>query len=634
MERRLAAILAADVVGYSRLVGADEEGTLARIRALRLEVVEPHLARHHGRMVKLMGDGALVEFASVIDAVSCAVEIQKIMAQRAAGQAEQDRIVYRMGINVGDVVVEGDDILGDGVNIAARLEGLAEPGGICISGKVYDEVHSRLDFAYDDLGKQRVKNIEEPVRVYAIRVGAEVGVKGRAVGGAGAAGRSRRRKSPKVPLMAAAAAVILIGAGVTAWLRPWEAPVAPEVAVPAQLPMLSDDRPSLAVLPFDNLSGDPEQEYFVDGMTEDLITDLSQVSGLLVIARNSVFVYKGKAVNVQQIGRELGVKYVLEGSVRRAGNRVRINAQLVSAIDGTHIWAERFDREITDVFALQDAVTRKIVTALAVRLTQGEEQRLSRGGEISPEAYDMLLRGLERLRRYTPEDNRLSRDYFERALALDPNFARAHADLAFSHSMDLLSGWTASPEESLLLAKKHGDFALELDPNLREVHFALGSVYLRERRFEEAIESSLRAIKIDPNYADAYVQMAWFQMYAGRAGDGLELIEKAMRLNPHSSFFYSAVLGQIHFHLKRFPEAAVAFEAAVNRNPQFPIAHQFLAATYAHLGRIEDAEWEAEELLTLLPDFTLSAERARAPYKRQEDLDLYIDGLRKAGLPE
>ncbi len=628
MERRLAAILAADVVGFGRLVGQDEEGTLARLRATRLELIEPRLARHHGRMVKLMGDGALVEFASVVDAVSFAVDIQQAIAQRAADQAEGDRILYRIGINVGDIVVEGDDILGDGVNIAARLEGLAKPGGICVSGKVYDEVRGKLDIAYDDLGKQRLKNIAEPVRVYAIRAGTGAGV------GAGASySAPARRKMQMGRLVAATAAAILIGAGLAVWLRPWEAEVAP-VATPVQLPALSDDRPSLAVLPFDNLSNDPEQEYFVDGMTEDLITDLSQVSGLLVIARNSVFVYKGKAVNIQQIGRELGVKYVLEGSVRRAGNRVRINAQLVNAIDGTHIWAERFDREITDVFALQDAITRKIVTALAVRLTQGEEGRLNRGGEVSPEAYDMLLRGLERLRRYTPEDNRLSRDYFERALALDPNFARAHADLAFSHSMDLLSGWTALPEESLQLARKHAKFALELDPNLREVHFAMGSVYLRERRFDEAIESSLRAIKIDPNYADAYVQMAWFQMYAGRAGDGLELVEKAMRLNPHYSFFYSTVRGLIALHLGRFEEAATAFEAAVNRNPQFPIAHQLLAATYAHLGRIEDAEWEAGELLTLLPDFTISAERARAPYKREEDLDRYIEGLHEAGLPE
>ncbi len=627
MERRLAAILAADVVGYSRLVGEDEEGTLARLKATRVDVIEPRLARHHGRLVKLMGDGALVEFASVVDAVACAVDIQEAVNQRAAGQAERDRILYRIGINIGDVVVEGDDILGDGVNIAARLEGLAEPGGICVSGKVYDEVRTKLDFTYDDLGKQRLKNIREPVRIYAIRAGAGAGAGGTAYAA------PARRKSPAQALVAAAAAVILIGVGLIVWLRPWEAGVAP-VAAPAQLPVLSDDRPSLAVLPFENLSGDPEQEYFVDGMTEDLITDLSQVSGLLVIARNSVFTYKGRAVNVQQIGRELGVKYVLEGSVRRAGNRVRINAQLVRTLDGTHIWAERFDREITDVFALQDAVTRKLVTALAITLTQGEEQRLSRSGEVSPEAYDMLLRGLERLRRYTPEDNRLSRDYFERALALDPNFARAHADLAFSYSMELLSGWTAAPEESLLLAKKHADFALELDPGLREVHFAMASVYLKERRFEEAIESSLRAIKIDPNYADAYVQMAWLQMYAGRAAEGIELVEQAMRLNPHYSFFYSTVHGLIALHLERLEEAAASFEAAVNRNPQFPMAHQLLAATYAHLGRIEDAEWEAGELLTLLPDFTLSAERARAPYKRQEDLEFYIEGLRKAGLPE
>jgi len=628
MERRLAAILAADVVGFSRLVGEDEEGTLARLKATRMEVIEPRLARHHGRMVKLMGDGALVEFASVVDAVSCAVDIQQAITQRAAGQAERDRILYRIGINVGDIVVEGDDILGDGVNIAARLEGLAEPGGICISGKVYDEVRTKLDFAYEDLGKQRLKNIEEPVRVYAIRTEGD---------DAGVYSAPPRRRSPALPLAVAAAAAILIGVGLTVWLRPWQAEVsriAAPAATSAQFPVLSGDRPSLAVLPFDNLSNDPEQEYFVDGMTEDLITDLSQISGLLVIARNSVFVYKGRAVNVQQIGRELGVNYVLEGSVRRAGNRVRINAKLVSAADGTHIWAERFDREITDVFALQDAVTRKIVTALAVRLTQGEDMRLSRGGEVSPDAYDTLLRGLARLRRFTPEDNRQSRDFFERALALDPNFARAHADLAFSYSTDLSSGWIASPEETLLLAKKHAKIALELDPGMREVYFSMGSVYLRERRFDEAIESALRAIKIDPNYADAYGQIAWVLMYAGRAGEGLELIEQAMRLNPHYPFFYSTVLGQIYFHLQRFPEAAEAFEAVVNRNPEFSNGRQLLAATYGHLGRIEDAEWEAGELLTLLPNFTISAERARAPYKRAEDLELYIEGLRKAGLPE
>ncbi|MHA1153576.1 MAG: adenylate/guanylate cyclase domain-containing protein [Alphaproteobacteria bacterium] len=628
MERRLAAILAADVVGFSRLVGEDEEGTLARLKATRMEVIEPRLARHHGRMVKLMGDGALVEFASVVDAVSCAVDIQQAITQRAADQAERDRILYRIGINVGDIVVEGDDILGDGVNIAARLEGLAEPGGICISGKVYDEVRTKLDFAYEDLGKQRLKNIEEPVRVYAIRTEGD---------DAGVYSAPPRRGSPALPLAVAAAAAILIGVGLTVWLRPWQAEVsriAAPAATSAQFPVLSGDRPSLAVLPFDNLSNDPEQEYFVDGMTEDLITDLSQISGLLVIARNSVFVYKGRAVNVQQVGRELGVKYVLEGSVRRAGNRVRINAQLVSTADGTHVWAERFDREITEVFALQDAVSRKIVTALAVRLTQGEDMRLSRGGEVSPDAYDTLLRGLARLRRFTPEDNRQSRDFFERALALDPNFARAHADLAFSYSTDLSSGWTASPEETLLLAKKHAKIALELDPGMREVYFSMGSVYLRERRFDEAIESALRAIKIDPNYADAYGQIAWVLMYAGRAGEGLELIEQAMRLNPHYPFFYSTVLGQIYFHLQRFPEAAEAFEAVVNRNPEFSNGRQLLAATYGHLGRIEDAEWEAGELLTLLPNFTISAERARAPYKRAEDLELYIEGLRKAGLPE
>jgi TolB-like protein/class 3 adenylate cyclase len=624
MERRLAAILAADVVGYSRLVGEDEEGTIARLKAIRKELIEPKIAEHHGRIVKLMGDGALVEFASVIDAVLYAVEIQEVMAQRNANNAEHDPFVFRIGINVGDIVVEDDDILGDGVNIAARLEGLAEPGGICISGKVYDEVRSKLDLAYEDLGQQRVKNIEEPVRVYSVRP--------RVTARAPSIPTPPKRPWAR-PLAALLVVLALALAGVAAWLQPWIPALEPSSEVTSTA-ALRDDRPSIAVLPFDNLSGDPEQEYFVDGMTEDLITDLSQVSGLLVIARNSVFTYKGKAVNVQQVGKELGVRYVLEGSVRRAGDRVRINAQLVSASDGLHIWAERFDRQITDVFALQDAVTRKIVTALAVRLTQGEEQRLSRTSEANPEAYDMLLRGLERLRRYTPEDTRQARDYFQQAIALDPEFARAHADIAYAYASEIQAGWADDPDFALEQAEKHSRHALALDPTVREVHFAMGSVHLKQRRHEDALAAALTAIKVDPNYADAYAQMSWFLNYAGRPEEGLEFIQKAMRLNPHYAFFYRTILGQANFLLKRYDEAVQAFEEVVVRNPEFSIGHQWLAAVYGQMGRIEDAQWEAGELLTLLPDFSLGAERARAPYKRQEDLDLYIEGLRKAGLPE
>ena len=626
MERRLAAILAADVVGYSRLVGEDEEGTIDRLKATRKGLFEPRLAQHHGRIVKLMGDGILVEFASVIDAVRCAVEVQQAFREHNAGRAERDSIVLRIGINVGDIVVEDDDILGDGVNIAARLEGLAEPYGICISGKVYDEVHSKLDFGYHDLGEQQVKNIEEPIRVYSVvpEPGAASGV---------TPVKTARQRPWLRPLAAGLVLLALVAAGTATWLRPWETGLeAPPIG--AEVAALREDRPSIAVLPFDNLSGDPEQEYFVDGMTEDLITDLSQVSGLLVIARNSVFTYKGKAVNVQQVGKELGVRYVLEGSVRRAGNRVRINAQLVDARNGMHIWAERFDREITDVFALQDTVTRKIVTALAVRLTQGEDARLSRTSEAIPEAYDMLLRGLERLRRYTPEDTRQAREYFEQAIALDPEFARAHADIAYTYSLELLSGWTDSPDVNIEQAEKHSRHALALDPTVREVHFAMGSVHLKQRRHEDAIAAALMAIKVDPNYADAYAQMAWFLNYAGRPEEALEFIRKSMRLNPHYAFFYRTILGQAYFHLKRYNEAAQAFEAVVERNPQFPIGHQWLAAAYGQMGRLEDAQWEAAEIQTLVPDFSLSAERARAPYKRQEDLELYIEGLRKAGVPE
>ncbi|MEE8188600.1 MAG: tetratricopeptide repeat protein [Kiloniellales bacterium] len=625
MERRLAAILAADVVGYSRLMGRDEEGTLARLTAFRKELMEPCIARHHGRMVKLMGDGALVEFASVIDAVNCAVETQGAIAERNAARTEGERIHFRVGINVGDIIVEDDDIYGDGVNIAARLEGLARPGGICISGKVYDEVHSKLDLTYQSMGAQRVKNIEEPVRAYSILLDGEAapakGVRGRrGLGTAQLAG-------------AAALLLVLVAGGIAFWLQPWETAVAPTLMQDLTI-VLKEDRPSIAVLPFDNLSGDPEQEYFVDGMTEDLITDLSQVSGLLVIARNSVFTYKGKAVKVQEVGRELGVKYVLEGSVRRIGDRVRINAQLVSAEDGSHLWAERFDREITDVFALQDEVTQRIVSALAIKLTQGERERLSRASETNPEAYDMLLRGLEYLRRYTREDMREARAYFERAIALDPDFARGHADLALSLSNELRAGWADDPAATLERAMKHGRHALALDPTTREVYFALGSLYLRQRRHEDAMASNLTVLKLDPNYADSYAQMAWILIYAGRPEEALEFMSKAMRLNPRHAFFYRAILAQAYFHLERFEKAAEELVKVNQLNPQFLFGRQYLAATYGQMGRLEDAQWEGDEIATLQPGFTLSAERARSQYKNESDREFFIEGLRKAGLPE
>jgi adenylate cyclase len=407
-----------------------------------------------------------------------------------------------------------------------------------------------------------------------------------------------------------------------------------EAGLPENPPLPLPDKPSIAVLPFANMSGDPEQEYFADGMTDDLITDLSKISGLFVIARNSVFTYKGRAVKVQDVGRELGVRYVLEGSVRKAGNRVRINAQLVDAQNGHHLWAERFDRELTDVFALQDEVVKRIVAQLAVKLTQGEETRLSRTGVVDPEAYDTLLRGLERYRRFTRETNAEARDFFERAAAIDPSYARAHADVALTYAIDVQFGWTRTPDAAIQTALEHANRALALDPTTHQVHFALGVIYTVQKRHDEAIAAALKAIALYPNYADGYAQLAQDLFYAGEPEASLEAVRKAMRLDPRHPFFYVWIVGQNYMLQQRYGEAVEEFKKVLWQNPEFPGARLTLASTYGLMGRIEDAEWEAEEILTLLPDFTLAQERERVPFKNPEHLERYIEGLRKAGLPE
>ncbi len=632
MERRLAAIMAADVVGYSRLMGEDEAGTLAALKAHRQELIDPEIAAHSGRIVKLMGDGTLVEFASVVDAVECAVAIQRGMGGRHDGVPEERRITLRIGINIGDVIVEGEDIYGDGVNVAVRIEGLAEPGGICISRAARDQVRDKLDYTLDDLGKHEVKNIARPVRVFRVSTHGE---------GAETAGSTRGGPRPW-RWAAAAGVVIVIASGLATW-QLWPsapAPVATTAPAPevvseqAPAPIQLPDKPSIAVLPFINMSDDPEQEYFSDGITEDIITDLSKISGLFVVARNSSFTYKGKAVKVRVVGRELGVRHVLEGSVRKSGNRVRITAQLIDATTGDHVWAERYDRELTDVFAVQDEATQEIVSILAVKLSADEAARLQRVVRTDPDAYDMLLRGLALQHRYTQETNAESREYFMKAIAIDPGYARAHANIGYSLSLDVLNGWPEDREATLYKAEAHIETAVRLDPALPQVHFAASLLYRIRRRLDEALVAIHKAIELKPNYAEGYGSLAMVLIYAGRADEGLEAVQTSMRLNPFNGFFVYWVLGLCYFHLERYDEAAVQFERAVEANPQFLRGHLLLAATYGQLGRIEDAEWEAQEALVLLPELTLRQRRAIVPYKKQADVERYIDGLRKAGIPE
>ena len=517
MERRLAAILAADMVGYSRLMKEDEAGTLAALQAHRQELIDITIAEQHGRIVKLMGDGVLVEFASVVDAVACAAALQRGMAERNAEVPAERRMEFRIGINLGDVIIDGDDIYGDGVNVASRLERLAVPGGVCISGTVFDSVRNKLELGYEFQGEQQVKNISEPMRVY--RVLMEPDAAGKVVGA------GSRKTKPWFWLSLAAGTTALAAALVlVTWLQPWAPDVEPASVERMVLPL--PDKPSIAVLPFTNMSDDPEQEYFADGMTEDLITDLSKISSLFVIARQSTFTYKGKSVTIRQVAEELGVRYVLEGSVRRAGDQVRINAQLIDAMTGGHIWAERYDSSLTDVFALQDKVTRNIVTALAVNLTAAERERQARKETDSPEAYDAFLRGLAHYSLFTPEDFAKSVPYFEEAIRLDPDYGRAHAVLATVYWRSRSYGWVDSLEmsgpEAGKKAWRHLEEALK-NPTPR-AHRVAARMHTSGERWDQAIAEAERAIALDANDPDGYEAMSRVLVRAGRPAEGLEFL--------------------------------------------------------------------------------------------------------------
>jgi adenylate cyclase len=579
MERRLAAIFAADVAGYSRLIGADEEGTLARLKAHRRELIDPTIAEHQGRIVKTTGDGVLAEFASPVKAVRCAIDVQHGMAGRNAGVPEGQRIEFRIGINLGDVIVEDDgDIYGDGVNVAARLENIAEPGAVYISRTVRDFVDGTPELVLEDLGERELKNIARPVQVFRI------------------------------------------------------AP--PQTAGAAQAgPPAVPHKPSIAVLPFTNMSGDAEQEYFSDGITEDLITDLSKISGLFIIARNSSFAYKRRSVKVQEIGRDLGVRFVLEGSIRKVGNRVRITAQLIDAGSGGHLWAERFDRELTDIFATQDEVVEKIVAALAVNLTQGEAQRLRRRGTASVEAYETWLRARELLSRSTREAIAQAKAMYRRAIELDPNFAASHAGLSLATISEYVSDWAADPEEALDEAERWARRALELDDQEPVSHMALGNVMLWRRNHDGALAEFGRMIALDPNFAQGHSATGLALMYAGRAAEALEAFAIAKRLDPHSPSIVLHFVAQANFSLGRYEAAAEHLLERIARTPATDSSRMLLAACYGHRGRAEEARAVWAELMKINPGFSLAQRERVLPYKEPRDFQRIADGLAKAGLP-
>ncbi len=590
IERKLAAILSADVQGYSRLMSEDEEATLRALTACR-QVTDSAIQRHRGRVVGTAGDSILAEFASVVDAVQCAVEIQTALKSETANLPTNRRMEFRIGINLGDVMVEGEQIYGDGVNIAARLEALAEAGGICISGAVCEQIKHKLALHYEDLGEQMLKNITDPVRVWRILRRSEHEV------GAGFK-----------PASTAARAV----------------PLQNESSLP--LP----DKPSIVVLPFVNLSSDPEQEYFSDGITEDLTSSLSQLLGLFVIARNSAFTYKGKAVKVQAVSKELGVRYVLEGSVRKAGNRVRITAQLIDATTGYHLWSERYDREMQNIFALQDEIVQKIVTTLKLQLTLWEQGVLVRKHTDNLEAYDYLLRGLEYFNHFTKEANTQARQMFERAITLDPQYAQAYASAGLTYLYDWFVQWSPDSqnlERAFALAQK----AIALDDSLPQAHWLSSVVYLYQRQHDQALAETERAIALDSNDAASYRNLWEILVFIGQPEKGLMMIEKAIRLNPHVAYYVNA-LGWAYYWLRRYEEAVAAFKRALPRSPNILVAHVGLAATYGALGRGAEAQAEVAEVLRVNPQFSVAVWQQRLPFKDQAVLDRRINDLRKAGL--
>jgi adenylate cyclase len=588
VHRRLAAILAADVVAYSRLMGVDEEGTLAALTGHLDELIEPCIAAHRGRVVKTTGDGLLAEFASVVDAVRCAVAFQDGMMERNAEVPEDRRIAFRVGVNLGDVIVRDGDVFGDGVNIAARLEGLAEPGGICVSEMVHQTVDSKIEHPFEDLGPQRVKNIGKPVRAFALRL---------------------RREDAR---------------------RPGDASKT-DPPMPA--------RPSIAVLPFENMSADAEQEYFSDGITEDIITELSKISGLFVIARHSAFTYKGKPVTLKQVGRELGVRYVMEGSVRRAGNRLRITAQLIDAETDHHLWAERFDRDIEDIFAVQDEVARRVADALAVTLKPGERERLAHAPTDNLEAYNLYLRA--RATAWPPNlSNILSaRNAYARVIEIDPTFAGGHAGKSITHAMEVLFGHSSQPEKAGRLALDSAERAVTLDPEFARSHSALGMAYTALGQHDRAVLAAARAIELQPGDADSHSFHGRSLMFAGDGERACDAIRTALRLDPnYVEGPYLNLLGRASFISGRFDDAVDAIEQNLARGGPSSgpgLTTIVWTAALGLLGRRDDAERVFEQHVEPShPGLTLSQVRELPTTINALERDLLIDGLRKAGLPE
>jgi TolB-like protein/class 3 adenylate cyclase/Flp pilus assembly protein TadD len=651
VQRRLAAILAADVVGYTRLMGADETGTHTRLKALRRELIDPTIKAHGGRVVKSTGDGVLVEFPSAVEAVTCAVEVQRSMIDRNAGTPEDTRIVFRIGLNIGDLIIEDGDIYGDGVNVAARLEGLSPPGGLCVSAKVYEEVRDKLPYPFTDEGEQQVKNVSRPVRAYMLSATqiAEGEVSSAPISNDNLRTDPRARHSRKI--IAAVVALLLTG-GTGVWLwhdrHPIEqqpvARAAKAVGAPqAALPPSAAPRLSMVVLPFSNLSNDPEQDYFADGLTEDLTTDLALIPGSFVIARNTAFTYKGKPVDVKQVGKELGVRYVLEGSVRRTGDHVRINAQLIETESGSHIWADRFDVERSKLSEAQAEIMSKIGRRLNIELLHAEARRIEKEARGNPSAADDVMRGWATYNKpMSPESRAEAQRLFKQALTTDPNAIDAMIGFATVVTANMNAGWEVSAGDKEL-AKKYIAISTHEQPNNALAHFAKGRFLRGVGALEEAAQEQELALRLNPNFGNASLELSILLNFLGRPSESLVYNERSMRLDPYSpqAATMAWVRGYSYLMLERYAEAIQSFEKANLSSSRLWFVHHDLAAALAMSGRMDDAKKAYSEHLRLRPELnTIEQVVVAAPWIKtsaqhwaMRDRTLN-EGLRRIGIPE
>ena len=627
MKRKLAAILSSDAVGYSRLMEQDEARTLTTLKA-HLQLIGSLVEKHRGRVVAIHGDNLLAEFESVVDAVQCAMEIHKEIKARNEELPEESRMPFRIGINLGDVIEEGGNVYGDGVNVAARLEGLADPGGICISRSVHDQVKNKLSVGYQSLGAYSVKNIAEAVQVY--RILPEPDAFGKAVGRVW----YRLRQWQKVALAVAVALLpVFANLAVKKYIDPTGSSPGIFSFFTEKTVLPLPDKPSIAVLPFENMTGDPKQEYFTDGFTEQIITSLSKISSLFVISRNSSFTYKGKPVKVGKVSKELGVRYVLEGSIQKSGDRVRINAQLIDAVSDQHLWAENYDRDLKDIFALQDEINLKILTALQVNLTSGEQTRVWAKGTKNLEAYLRLMQARESMYLGNEAGTARARQLIEETIALDPRYAQAFMYMGSTHIQDFLLGSSKSPKESLVQGIEWMQKALAMDDSLAEAHARLGHLYTFVNRHDEAIAEAEKAMAMDPNSASVHYMACLVLRFSGKPAESIPVCKKSIRLEPFAPGIYYGNLGMAYFtNGTDCGEAVKACEEGLNRAPDGMIVHFMATTVFSACGKEKEARKAAKELLRISPKFSAESFAKRLPQIHQKDKDRITEALRRAGL--